>query len=132
MPAIYAGTTAAPRAERAKALLQRLGLGERTGNRPRQLSGGQQQRVSIARALMNGGEIVLADEPTGALDTASGEEGMRILKGLHKEGHTVIIVTHDMEVAEHCERVIEIRDGNIINDRKGAGRGEAEDQGLPP
>ncbi|ESQ84630.1 ABC transporter [Asticcacaulis sp. AC466] len=132
VPAIYSGTPPENRKTRAADLLGRLGLADRTGHRPGQLSGGQQQRVSIARALMNGGEIVLADEPTGALDTASGEEVMRILKGLHKEGHTVIIVTHDMEVAEHCERVIEIRDGRIINDRKGEGRGVAEDQGLPP
>ncbi|MFT4074525.1 MAG: MacB family efflux pump subunit [Asticcacaulis sp.] len=132
VPAIYAGVAPEARRTRATELLGRLGLSERTGHRPGQLSGGQQQRVSIARALMNGGEIVLADEPTGALDTASGEEVMRILKGLHKEGHTVIIVTHDMEVAEHCERVIEIRDGRIINDRKGEGRGEVEDKGLPP
>ena len=132
VPAIYSGTPPEDRKSRATQLLGRLGLEARTDHRPGQLSGGQQQRVSIARALMNGGEIVLADEPTGALDTASGEEVMRILKGLHNEGHTVIIVTHDMEVAEHCERVIEIRDGAIINDRKGAGRGEAETQGLPP
>ncbi len=132
VPAIYSGVPADARRSRATDLLGRLGLSERTSHRPGQLSGGQQQRVSIARALMNGGEIVLADEPTGALDTASGEEVMRILKGLHKEGHTVIIVTHDMEVAEHCERVIEIRDGRIINDRKGESLGVAEDQGLPP
>ncbi len=132
VPAIYSGTPADQRKSRATELLGRLGLADRTGHRPGQLSGGQQQRVSIARALMNGGEIVLADEPTGALDTTSGEEVMRILKGLHANGHTVIIVTHDMEVAEHCERVIEIRDGRIINDRKGEGRGMAEDQGLPP
>ena len=131
-PAVYAGVPAGARKDRATQLLDRLGLGERTGHRPGMLSGGQQQRVSIARALMNGGEIVLADEPTGALDTASGEEVMRILKGLHRDGHTVIIVTHDVNVAEHCERVIEIRDGRIIADRPGEGRGEVEDQGLPP
>src|SRR5690606_7958900 len=91
---------------------------ERRGQRPGQLSGGQQQRVSIARALMNGGDIVLADEPTGALDKASGEEVMKILQELHAEGHTVIIVTHDLGVAEHCDRVIEISDGEIIADRR--------------
>ena len=132
VPAIYAGVPRDVRRDRAADLLRRLGLNERMDHRPGQLSGGQQQRVSIARALMNGGEIVLADEPTGALDTASGEDVMRILKGLHKDGHTVIIVTHDMNVAEHCERVIEIRDGEIIRDRKGKGEGEASDETLPP
>ena len=132
VPSIYAGVARDARRSRARDLLGRLGLAERTDHRPGQLSGGQQQRVSIARALMNGGEIVLADEPTGALDTASGEEVMRILKGLNEEGHTVIIVTHDMTVAEHCKRVIEIRDGEIIRDRAGEGRGEADDQALPP
>ena len=117
VPAIYAGTPASTRHERAAALLGRLGLTERTGHRPGQLSGGQQQRVSIARALMNGGSVILADEPTGALDTASGEEVMKILQELHAEGHTIIIVTHDMAVAEHAERIIEIRDGEIIGDR---------------
>jgi len=120
MPAIYAGTPAAERAARAKALLQRLGLGERIGNRPRQLSGGQQQRVSIARALMNGGHIILADEPTGALDTASGKEVMNILLELHAAGHTVILVTHDPKVAAHAQRIIEVSDGQIISDRRNA------------
>ncbi len=118
VPAVYAGTPAQARRERAEALLARLGLHERMGHKPGQLSGGQQQRVSIARALMNGGEVILADEPTGALDTASGEEVMKILGELHAEGHTIIIVTHDMQVAEHCQRIIEIRDGVIIADRR--------------
>jgi len=117
VPAVYAGRPRSAREERASALLGRLGLDERTGHRPGQLSGGQQQRVSIARALMNGGEVILADEPTGALDSASGEEVMRILGELHQEGHTVIIVTHDMAVAEHADRIIEILDGEIIADR---------------
>ncbi|CAL4869394.1 Macrolide export ATP-binding/permease protein MacB (plasmid) [Asticcacaulis sp. MM231] len=131
VPAVYAGLPAKARRIRALDLLKRLGMAERVQHRPGQLSGGQQQRVSIARALMNGGEIVLADEPTGALDSVSGEDVMRILKGLHKEGHTVIVVTHDMAVAEHCERVIEIKDGQIIGDRVGKGIGESQDQGLP-
>ena len=116
VPAIYAGMPSGERHERAAALLARLGLADRMGHRPGQLSGGQQQRVSIARALMNGGSVILADEPTGALDTASGEEVMKILQELHAEGHTIIIVTHDMAVAEHAERIIEIRDGRIIGD----------------
>ncbi len=117
VPAVYAGSPAAVRSARAEQLLQRLGLGDRMQHKPGQLSGGQQQRVSIARALMNGGEVILADEPTGALDTKSGEEVMGILGELHAEGHTIIIVTHDMSVAEHAQRIIEIRDGEIIADR---------------
>ncbi|SFD04666.1 MacB family efflux pump subunit [Pragia fontium] len=117
VPAIYAGTERQKRKERAIALLTRLGLEERTSYRPSQLSGGQQQRVSIARALMNGGQIILADEPTGALDKHSGQEVLKILKDLHQQGHTVVIVTHDMQIAEHAERIIEISDGSIIADR---------------
>ncbi|EIZ78522.1 ABC transporter related protein [Novosphingobium sp. Rr 2-17] len=118
VPSVYAGTARAQRGERSRQILTRLGLAERMGHRPGQLSGGQQQRVSIARALMNGGEVIFADEPTGALDSASGEEVMRILQELHTEGHTIILVTHDMKVAEHAERIIEIRDGDIIADRR--------------
>lgn len=118
VPAIYAGTERQKRKDRAVALLTRLGLSDRTSYRPSQLSGGQQQRVSIARALMNGGQIILADEPTGALDKHSGQEVLKILKDLHGQGHTVVIVTHDMQIAEHAERIIEISDGNIIADRQ--------------
>ncbi|MDO4769793.1 MAG: MacB family efflux pump subunit [Brachymonas sp.] len=114
IPAIYAGLPAAQRHARAEQLLTRLGLGERLGNKPGQLSGGQQQRVSIARALMNGGDVILADEPTGALDQASGHEVMNILKELHASGHTIILVTHDAQVAAHANRIIEIRDGRIV------------------
>ena len=118
IPAIYAGTAADAREARAKALLTRLGLGDRTDHKPGQLSGGQQQRVSIARALMNGGQIIFADEPTGALDSHSGEEVMKILGELHAEGHTIILVTHDRHIAEHADRVIEIKDGEIIADQR--------------
>jgi macrolide transport system ATP-binding/permease protein len=116
MPAIYAGLPAAERHARAAALLDRLGLASRTGNRPHQLSGGQQQRVSIARALMNGGHIILADEPTGALDSQSGAEVMALLDELAGQGHVVILITHDREVAARAKRIIEIRDGQIISD----------------
>ncbi|WET08740.1 MULTISPECIES: MacB family efflux pump subunit [unclassified Pseudomonas] len=116
MPAIYAGISAAERHARAKALLTRLGLADRTGNRPHQLSGGQQQRVSIARALMNGGHIILADEPTGALDSHSGAEVMTLLDELASQGHVVILITHDRDVAARANRIIEIRDGLIISD----------------
>ncbi|TDT60193.1 macrolide transport system ATP-binding/permease protein [Enterobacter sp. AG5470] len=115
VPAVYAGTERKTRLVRARALLSRLGLGDRADYLPAQLSGGQQQRVSIARALMNGGQVILADEPTGALDSRSGEEVMAILHQLRDRGHTVIIVTHDPQVAAQAERVIEIRDGELIS-----------------
>ncbi|MBA0098289.1 MacB family efflux pump subunit [Stenotrophomonas indicatrix] len=122
VPAIYAGMPSPARHARAAELLARLGLGERMQHLPGELSGGQQQRVSIARALMNGGAVIFADEPTGALDTQSGKEVMKILGELHAEGHTVVLVTHDMAVAEHAQRIIEIRDGRIVDDRAtGAG-----------
>jgi macrolide transport system ATP-binding/permease protein len=116
IPAIYAGVNRHARQERARRLLERLGLGERCEHRPNQLSGGQQQRVSIARALMNGGDVILADEPTGALDSTSGREMMAVLHELHGSGHTIILVTHDHQVASHAERIIEISDGLIVRD----------------
>lgn len=117
VPAIYAGVDASARQQRSTQLLSDLGLAEKTQNRPSQLSGGQQQRVSIARALMNGGDVILADEPTGALDKNSGIEVIRILRELNAQGHTIILVTHDMNVAKNASRIIEISDGNIISDR---------------
>jgi macrolide transport system ATP-binding/permease protein len=116
IPAIYAGRPRRERAERARALLQRLGLGERATHRPNELSGGQQQRVSIARALMNGAEVILADEPTGALDSRSGEEVLALLHQLHAEGRTILLITHDATVAAHAERCIQLRDGRIVED----------------
>ncbi|WP_375656493.1 MacB family efflux pump subunit [Bartonella sp. CM120XJJH] len=118
IPAIYAGCAVEARKKRAQDLLTRLGMGDRVNHRPNQLSGGQQQRVSIARALMNNAEVILADEPTGALDKKSGQEVLRILDELHQEGRTIIIVTHDMQVAERAERIIEISDGEIIADKR--------------
>jgi macrolide transport system ATP-binding/permease protein len=116
MPATYSGLSPQARRERSTRLLSSLGLQERLHHRPNQLSGGQQQRVSIARALMNGGQIILADEPTGALDSHSGKEVMRLLKELSTQGHTIILITHDAEVAHHAQRLIELRDGKIIAD----------------
>ncbi|MBX4335882.1 MacB family efflux pump subunit [Bartonella raoultii] len=116
IPAIYAGYALKKRRQRAQDLLTRLGMGDRINHRPNQLSGGQQQRVSIARALMNNAEVILADEPTGALDKQSGQEVLRILDELHQEGRTIIMVTHDMQVAERADRIIEISDGEIVAD----------------
>ncbi|MDR6504201.1 macrolide transport system ATP-binding/permease protein [Burkholderia ambifaria] len=117
MPAVYAGSPHAERRARASSLLARLGLADREDYRPSQLSGGQQQRVSIARALMNGGEVILADEPTGALDSKTGRDVMRILLELNALGHTAILVTHDEHVARHARRIVEISDGEIVADR---------------
>ncbi|MDC9588975.1 macrolide ABC transporter ATP-binding protein/permease MacB [Xenorhabdus sp. XENO-10] len=116
VPATYFGISKIQRRERAIELLKSLGLENRINYRPSQLSGGQQQRVSIARALMNGGQVILADEPTGALDSASGQEMMDILKTLCQRGHTVVIVTHDPNIAAQAQRVIEIKDGRIMSD----------------
>ena len=116
VPAVYSGMPPGERHQRARQLLADLGLVERLDHRPSQLSGGQQQRVSIARALMNGGRVILADEPTGALDSQSGTEVMRLLTELSNQGHTIILITHEREVAEHASRVIEIRDGRILAD----------------
>ncbi len=126
IPAIYSGMSKIQRRERAIELLKSLGLENRIYYRSNQLSGGQQQRVSIARALMNGGKIILADEPTGALDSASGQEMIDILKALCQQGHTVIIVTHDPNIAAQAQRVIEIKDGRIISDVR-----SSEHQTLP-
>lgn len=116
IPAIYAGVDKETRQKNAINILTRLGLSEKIHNKPNQLSGGQQQRVSIGRALINGGEVILADEPTGALDQKSGHEVMAILRSLHQQGHTVIIVTHDLNIAKNAQRIIEISDGQIISD----------------
>ncbi len=116
LPAVYAGASVSERDARSEALLDRLGLSDRLTHRPNALSGGQQQRVSIARALMNGGRIILADEPTGALDSASGAEMLRLLRELNERGHTIILVTHDKAVAAHARRVIELKDGRVIQD----------------
>ncbi|WBU39554.1 MULTISPECIES: MacB family efflux pump subunit [Marinobacter] len=116
IPAIYAGRAPVQRRERAEKLLTELGLGERLTHRPGQLSGGQQQRVSIARALMNGGQVIFADEPTGALDSKSSKEVIRLLTELSGKGHTVILITHDQDVADVARRQIHIADGEVVRD----------------
>ncbi len=118
IPAIYAGQQRQQRRQRAHMLLERLGLAGLIYHKPGELSGGQQQRVSIARALMNGGKIILADEPTGALDSESGQEVLQILTELNQCGHTVVIVTHDMTVARHAYRIVKLQDGEIFFNNK--------------
>lgn len=125
VPAIYAGVPSGPRGQRAAQLLDRLGLTSRMTHRPSELSGGQQQRVSVARALMNGARVLLADEPTGALDRKSGEEMLGLIDELNHEGHTIILVTHDMNVAARAQRIIELSDGKIVADNRTAPRLEA-------
>ncbi len=130
IPAIYAGIRQSERKARAHELLGRLGLGGREKSRPGQLSGGQQQRVAVARALMNDAEVILADEPTGALDTGTSEELLELLEELHRSGRTVILITHDQHVAERADRTIELRDGKIVSDSGFVERAQAAfDQG---
>ncbi len=130
IPAIYAGAVEETRHERAQQLLTRLGLGERLDHRPSQLSGGQQQRVSIARALMNGGAIILADEPTGALDSHTGRDMMELLLELNRRGHTLIVATHDAHVAGYARRIVEVEDGRVGKDRAVEGEGPAPTTAL--
>jgi putative ABC transport system ATP-binding protein len=117
LPLVYGGVPHAERRRRALARLEQLGLGERTDHQPSQLSGGQQQRVAIARALVNDPKILLADEPTGALDSKTSDDIMAIFDQLNREGITVILVTHEQEVADHARRQIVFRDGQIVDDR---------------
>ena len=130
IPAVYAGVQNVLRLARARDLLTGLGLGDRLHHRPHQLSGGQQQRVSIARALMNGGAVILADEPTGALDSRSGDEVMDTLHALHREGHTIILITHDAAVARHAERIIRIADGRIVADERAGAAAAVPPSGI--
>ncbi|WP_370238467.1 ABC transporter ATP-binding protein [Brevundimonas sp.] len=121
LPMIYAGIPATERRDRAVALLERVGLGDRLGNKPTQMSGGQQQRVAIARALSNAPDLLLADEPTGALDTATGQEVLALFDELNSQGLTLCIVTHDNEVAARARRRIAFRDGHIVSDDRNVG-----------
>jgi putative ABC transport system ATP-binding protein len=116
LPLVYAGVSAAERHKRAKEALERVQLGERINHRPNELSGGQRQRVAIARALVNRPAILLADEPTGNLDSSTSEEIMRVFEGLSQEGQTVVMVTHESDIAAHARRVIILRDGKVASD----------------
>ncbi len=118
LPLIYRGMSTKERHEKSKAALESVGLGERIYHKPNELSGGQQQRVAIARALVSNPPIILADEPTGNLDSKSGVEIMALLKELHKNGNTIILITHDNNVALQAERIIRIQDGEVFEDRE--------------
>ena len=113
---IYSGIPAAKRKILAEAAIEKVGLSDRKNHKPNELSGGQRQRVAIARALVNNPSIILADEPTGNLDSATGEEIMQIFKDLHEAGNTVVIITHEKDIAERAKRIVHIRDGNIAED----------------
>ena len=116
VPLVYAGISRAERHIRAREVLEQVGLGDKLKNRPNQLSGGQQQRVSIARALVRNPPVILADEPTGALDSHTGREVLGLLQQLHKQGHTVVLITHDNSIAVQAERIIRLEDGRVVYD----------------
>jgi len=123
LPLVYGGVSARQRRRRAEAALDRVGLGDRMEHRPNELSGGQRQRVAIARALVNEPAILLADEPTGNLDSTTSEEIMRVFEALHAQGQTVIMVTHEADIAAHAARIVLLRDGRVASDgpnRRGA------------
>jgi putative ABC transport system ATP-binding protein len=127
LPLSYAGVKPAERRQRAEAALRLVGLGERTQNQPKQLSGGQQQRVAVARALVTTPALILADEPTGNLDSKASEDLMGVFDRLNAAGRTIVLITHETDVAEHAKRVIQVQDGRIVADRRVAAPG-----GLPP
>ena len=120
LPLIYAGVPPAERIERAKGSLEAVGMGSRMNHKPNELSGGQRQRVAIARALVNTPSIILADEPTGNLDSQTGIEIMALFDRLHSQGNTIVLVTHEHDIAEYAHRVIHIRDGQVFSDQKTA------------
>ena len=122
LPLIYGGKASGERKRLAQEALGKVGLGERMHHKPNELSGGQRQRVAVARALVNNPSIILADEPTGNLDTKTGDEIMGLFEKLHEDGNTIILVTHEEYIAEHAHRVIRVRDGNVESDKKVAKR----------
>jgi putative ABC transport system ATP-binding protein len=132
LPLVYAGIPRADRRERATRALEEVELGDRLGHRPNELSGGQRQRVAVARALVTRPSILLADEPTGNLDSRTSEEIMTLFERLHAEGQTVIMVTHEPDIAAHAERVVVLRDGSISEDRRQAARRTSADEARSP
>src|SRR5689334_23729982 len=118
LPLIYSGTPTEERIKRAKAALESVDLGERMNHKPNELSGGQRQRVAIARALVNNPSIILPDEPTGNLDSQTGNEIMKLMEALHRKGNTIVLVTHEADIAEHAWRVVHIRDGVVASDER--------------
>lgn len=118
LPLIYSGVSKLERVSRAREVLESVGLGDKLLSKPNQLSGGQQQRVAVARALVTNPEVILADEPTGNLDSKSGKEVMDIFKKLHKEGKTIVLITHDHEVARNAKRVVVVKDGRVVSKKK--------------
>ncbi len=118
LPLIYSGTASDERIARAKAALEAVDLGERMNHKPNELSGGQRQRVAIARALVNNPSIILADEPTGNLDSQTGNEIMKLMEELHRKGNTIVLVTHEADIAEHAYRVVHIKDGIVASDER--------------
>lgn len=127
LPLVYAGWEQTRRLERASEVIRLVGLASRSGHKPNELSGGQRQRIAIARALVNDPAILIADEPTGNLDTASSNEIMDVFSNLHREGRTIIMVTHEPDIAAYAQRIIQVRDGLVLRDEPNAGCGQREE-----